>query len=240
MRRPELSINHLLNIYQSRMIELLPSFDWYPCDAYSPKWWGGLEDPEEVAITAVLVQQTMWENVKEAYKNLKAVCLNNFVAIKESDLNSIKNCIKSVGMYAEKSKRLKELAKLITKTGGWRSFISRDTKDVRTELLRLNGIGYETADSILLFAGNHLIFPASRLIARVLERVGFKIPKSYEVLRKFIESGLRKDLFSYKLFYASSLVTTKVACHSSNPDCSKCPINDICYMSACKQTLNTT
>lgn len=230
MQRSELSLNYLLDIYQSRLMELLPSFDWYPCNAYSPKWWGGLEDPEEVAITAVLVQQTRWENVKEAYRNLRAACLNNFIAIRESDLNSIKNCIKSVGMYAEKSKKLKKLADVVVRAGGWGSFITRDTKTVRTELLRINGIGYETADSILLFAGNHIIFPASRLVARVLKRIGFKIPKGYEAFRRFIEAELQKDLFSYKLFYASSLVTTKVACHSSNPNCPKCPINDICCM----------
>jgi len=106
------------------------------------------------------------------------------------------------------------------------------------ELLRLNDIGYETADAILLFAGNHLIFPASRLVARVLERIGFDVPKGYEALRKFIESGLPKDLFSYKFFYASSLVTTKVACRSSNPDCLGCPISNICCMFAYKQASN--
>jgi len=50
-----------------------------------------LEDPEEVAIAAILVQQTRWENVKEAYKNLRAACLNSFATIKRSDLNAIKN-----------------------------------------------------------------------------------------------------------------------------------------------------
>jgi len=238
MRNPELSINYLLNIYQSRLMGLLPSFDWHPCDAHSPKWWGGLEDPEEVAITAVLVQQTRWENVKEAYKNLRAARLNSFAAIKESDLSSIRKCIRSVGMPSEKSKKLKELADAVIRAGGWRHFINRDTKEVRTELLRLNGIGYETADSILLFAGNHLIFPASRLVTRILERLGFKVPKSYEALRKFIESELSKDLFSYKLFYASSLVITKVACRSLKPDCLRCPISDACYTSAYRQASN--
>jgi len=231
-------LSHLLDVYRDKVTRLLPSFDWYPCDAYSPKWWGGLEDPEEVAITAILVQQTRWENVKEAYKNLRAAYLNSFVTIKQSDLNSIKRCIKSVGMYAEKSKKLKELADAVVKAGGWESFINRDMKEVRVELLRLNGIGYETADAILLFAGNHLIFPASRLVARVLERIGFDIPKGYEALRKFIEAKLPKDLFSYKLFYASSLVTTKIACRSSNPDCLRCPISNICYMFAYKQASN--
>ncbi len=235
MRRSELSLNHLLNIYQSRLMELLPHFDWYPYDAHSPKWWGGLESPEEVAITSVLVQQTRWESVKKAYKKLKALHLNSFSAIKESDLSVIKNCIKPVSMYAEKSKKLKDLASIVLRAGDWEPFISRDTKEVRAELLRVNGIGYETADSILLFAGNHLIFPASRLVARVLERLGFRVPKGYEVLRKFIESELPRDLFSYKLFYASSLVTTKVTCRSSNPDCLRCPINSICCTSAYKQ-----
>ncbi|MCS7136501.1 MAG: hypothetical protein RMJ14_04850 [Nitrososphaerota archaeon] len=183
----------------------------------------------------MLVQQTRWENVKKAYNNLKAACLNKFAAIKESDLDSIKNCIKPVGMYSEKSRKLKELADVVIKAGGWENFINRDTKDVRAELLRLNGIGYETTDSILLFASNKLTFPASRLVARVLERTGFKVPKSYEAFRKFIESELPGDLFSYKLFYASSLVTVKIACHSLNPDCLRCPISDTCYTSEYKQ-----
>ncbi|MEM2910757.1 MAG: endonuclease III domain-containing protein [Nitrososphaerota archaeon] len=219
-------------------MKVLPSFDWYPCDAHSPKWWGGLESPEEVAITAVLVQQTRWENVRKAYENLRVARLNRFVAIKKSSLCSIKSCIKSVGMYASKSKRLKELADAVIKAGGWKTFINRDAREIRTELLRLNGIGYETADSILLFAGNHLIFPASRLIARVLERIGFNVPKGYEAFRRFVELGLPRDLFSYKLFYASSLVTTKVACHSSEPECQKCYLSNICRTFAYKQASN--
>ncbi len=68
------------------------------------------------------------------------------------------------------------------------------------ELLRLNDIGYETADAILLFAGNHLIFPASRLVARVLERIGFDVPKGYEALRKFIESGYQRTSLAISSF----------------------------------------
>ncbi|PUA34246.1 MAG: hypothetical protein B9J98_01265 [Candidatus Terraquivivens tikiterensis] len=219
----------LLDVYRSKLMGLLPYFDWYPCDAHSPKWWGGLESPEEVAITAVLVQQTRWENVKKAYENLRLARLNNFVAIKKSSANFIKNCIRSVGMNASKSKKLKGLADAVVKNGGWERFINRDLEKVRADLLGVNGIGYETADSILLFAGNHLIFPASRLVARVLERVGFSVPKGYEAFRRFIESGLPRNLFDYKLFYASSLVITKVACRSSDPECSKCPLSDACY-----------
>jgi endonuclease-3 related protein len=123
---------------------------------------------------------------------------------------------------------LKEFSILVVRRGGWGAFINRDLNEVRNDLIKIKGIGYETADTILLFAGNKLVLPVSRLARRVLSRVGVNLPASYVRAQQILEKLIPEDLGSYKLFHATLVSISKKYCRSKKPLCAECPLQTIC------------
>ena len=124
--------------------------------AFGPRHWWPADSPFEVVVGAILTQNTAWRNVKKAISNLK-----NKGLITPHDLNNLSqqqlaNLIRPSGYYNMKAKRLKHfLDFLFEETGGdLNSLLTRDMITLRYGLLSVKGIGPETADSILLYAGN--------------------------------------------------------------------------------------
>ncbi|AWR98327.1 endonuclease III domain-containing protein [Acidianus sulfidivorans JP7] len=197
---------------------------WIVSDAYSFEWWGGLKTADEIAISSFLVQMTRWESVVKVIFKLREKGLNKIENLSKLSIEDIEKEIRSINFYKTKARRLKIFADKVMKGGGLQNFLKLENRDV---LLSIEGVGEETADSLLLFAGNNIIFPQSEYLRRVLSRVlGEKISK--KEAKQIVEEKLEKDLFKYKLFHAGIVSVGKKFCFINNPNCDKCILKPVC------------
>ncbi len=219
-------IDKLIKVFKGMRSEL-ESVGWFPGDAESTKWWGGAESPDEVVITAILVQQTRWDVVHTVLNRLRQMGLNGLESVANTEPGYLAGVIKGVNYRFTKAVRLVRLARNITMIGGLETL--RHKPSVREFLLGQEGVGKETADSIMLFALNMLSMPISQYTRRVLGRaLGIKLSEGYEEWKGFLEGLLPRDLYVYKLVHASIVTIGKKYCLPSNPLCSKCPLREAC------------
>ncbi|GAB6948027.1 endonuclease III domain-containing protein [Vulcanisaeta sp. JCM 16161] len=219
-------INELIRIFENIKDEL-EGVGWYPADAYSTRWWGGAETPDEVVITAILVQQTRWDVVHEVLNRLRRLGLNTLENIANADPNYLAEAIKGVNYRFTKAQRLVKLARNIMAIGGLGRLRLRG--NVRDFLLNQEGVGRETADSIMLFALNIPTLPISQYTRRVLGRVlGINPGNDYDSWKRILEELIPRDLYTYKLVHASVVTIGKRYCLIDNPLCGKCPLRSAC------------
>ncbi|MGP0018745.1 MAG: endonuclease III domain-containing protein [Candidatus Sulfotelmatobacter sp.] len=161
--------------------------------AWGPQHWWPAETRFEVIVGAYLTQNTAWTNVEQALANLRGAELLSVEGIRKAPLGGLEGLIRPSGYFRQKAKRLKTfVAFLDDKYGGsLERLFAQPTGKLREELLGLNGVGPETADSILLYAGNHPVFVVDAYTRRVLDRHGILPEKTdYEEIRKLFEKGL--------------------------------------------------
>ena len=142
---------------------------------------------------AYLTQNTAWTNVEKALANLRAAHVLSVRGIRAVPLAELERLIRPAGYFRQKAKRLKLFVAFLDREyeGSLRKLFARPTHVLREELLNLHGIGPETADSILLYAGNHPVFVVDAYTRRVLERHGILSEKAgYEEIRKLSEEAL--------------------------------------------------
>lgn len=161
--------------------------------AWGPQHWWPAHTRFEVIVGAYLTQNTAWTNVERALKGLRSARLLSVDGIRRAPLATIERLIRSSGYFRQKALRLKTfVAFLDARHGGSLTKLFSDpTNRLREDLLGLNGIGPETADSILLYAGNHPVFVVDTYTRRILERHEVAYPKeSYEEIRQLFEKAL--------------------------------------------------
>lgn len=189
-------------------------------------WWPG-RTPFEVIVGAILTQNTAWTNVERAIGNLRRERLLTPRAIRSVALGRLARLIRSSGYFRQKAKKLRAFVEFLDREyGGSQSKMFRtQTAALREQLLGVHGIGPETADSILLYAGSHPVFVIDAYTRRILERHGLIPPKSsYEELRQLFERSLPKDAALYNEFHALIVRTGKGFCRNSAPCCTECPL----------------
>ena len=196
--------------------------------AHGPqKWWPG-RTRFEVVVGAILTQNTSWKNAEQAIANLRQAKLLSPAAIRRIAPATLARHLRPSGYYRQKTKTLKTfIAFLYSNHGGSLTrLFATPTAALREELLALRGIGPETADSILLYAGKHLVFVVDAYARRILERHDLAHPKStYEELRATFESALPRDHQLFNEFHALIVHTGKHFCRKSNPLCAHCPLH---------------
>lgn len=195
---------------------------------FGKQYWWPAETRFEVIIGAILTQQTTWKNVELVIENLKDKELLDPHSLATAPPNHVEALIRHTGFYRQKARRIINFSKyLVTKyDGSLNKFFSGPQDQIRRELLSLEGIGPETADSILLYAADRLIFPIDAYTIRLCERLGMKEMR-YEKLREFFENSLPRDLEVYKELHALIDKLGKTYCKNS-PQCSICPLVDDC------------
>jgi endonuclease III related protein len=197
-------------------------------EAHGPQhWWPG-RSRFEIIVGAILTQNTSWANVQAAIKHLRAARLLTPHAIEAVAVGKLARLIRPSGYFRQKAKKLKAFTRfLFTEYSGSLTRMFRTpTSMVRNELLSVHGIGPETADSILLYAGNHPVFVVDAYARRILERHVLATPKhSYEELRLLFESSLPRDPQLFNEYHALIVHTGKNFCRKSQPLCSACPLN---------------
>jgi endonuclease-3 related protein len=191
-------------------------------------WWPG-ETKTEIVVGAILTQNTAWKNVEKAIKRLKERGLLSEEKIANSSLKEIEEAIKPSGFYKQKAYRLRNLFKYIKgEYGSLGSFFNKSKDELREELLSLNGIGKETADSIILYAAEKPTFVIDAYTRRIMSRIyGINEDIDYDELKSYFEKSLKPELELYKDFHAQFVELAKNYC-KKEPLCAQCPIKDIC------------
>src|SRR6201987_4098044 len=161
--------------------------------AHGPqKWWPG-RTRFEVVVGAILTQNTSWTNVKRAIANLRRERLLTPTAIESISEARRAQLIRSSGYFRQKARKLKEFVRFlrINYQGSLNKMFRTPTATLREQLLKVHGIGPETADSILLYAGSHPVFVVDAYTRRILERHGILPEKSpYEEVRQLFQESL--------------------------------------------------
>ncbi|MEK7288734.1 MAG: endonuclease III domain-containing protein [Planctomycetota bacterium] len=197
-------------------------------DALGPMhWWPG-ETPFEVIIGAILTQNTNWTNVEKAIKNLKAARKldpNEIHQLSEAELAQL---IRPSGFFNVKAKRVKTFINwLFSRYEGDLTYLfDRGLPALREELLSIKGIGPETADSILLYAGNLPTFVVDAYTYRIFSRHGL-IPEesSYDEMKDFFEENLPQDVQLYNEYHALLVNIGKRYCKPKQ-SCEQCPLKE--------------
>ena len=198
--------------------------------AYGPQhWWPG-RTPFEVIVGAILTQNTSWTNVEPAIKNLRRERLLTPRAIENVAFARLARLIRSSGYFLQKAKKLKAFVRFLRLEyrGSLAAMFRTPTPMLREQLLAVHGIGPETADSILLYAGEHPVFVVDAYTRRILERHNLAEPKhSYEELRRLFEHSLSADAALYNEFHALIVHTGKRHCRAREPRCSECALKHL-------------
>lgn len=188
-------------------------------------WWPG-DTPFEIAIGAILTQNTAWTNVEKAIANLKAEGLLAPRALWEAPSKSVEIALRPSGYFRQKTKRVKGFcAHLLEHYGGsMKAMARRPLAALREELLALHGIGPETADDILLYACGKPIFVVDAYTRRILSRHGLT-PASigYDALQAIFHQALKHEVEYFKEFHGLIVWTGKDFCRT-NPKCTGCPL----------------
>jgi endonuclease-3 related protein len=160
---------------------------------YGPQNWWPARSRFEVIVGAYLTQNTNWSNVEKAMVNLRRAHRLSVSAMRQISLDELKTLVRPSGYFRQKARNLKTFIAFLDRqySGSLTRMFAQPTERLRVELLELNGVGPETADSILLYAGNHPVFVVDAYTRRVLLRHGIIGHKtSYEEIRAMIEHAI--------------------------------------------------
>ena len=202
--------------------------------AYGPRHWWPAESPFEVCIGAILTQNTAWTNVEKAIANLKSTGMLTPAAIRDCPVDRLAEMIRPAGYFNVKSRRLKDFIEwlFLQYEGSLQRMFSGDWQTLRPELLAVRGIGPETADSILLYAGNQPSFVVDAYTRRLFHRLGL-LPETagYDETRNLFMGTLPADVQLFNEYHALIVEQCKRFCRV-RPVCSDCPLREVCPFGA--------
>lgn len=198
------------------MQEVLGNSEWWPAD-----------DAFEVMVGAVLTQNTNWKNVEKAIQTLKQQNVLTPQALLALPQDELAGLIRPAGYYNVKAKRLQNVLRWfhdIVKCN-FTALETYTTEELREELLTVNGIGQETADSILLYALNRPSFVVDAYTRRIFNRHSLVSEDIYyEELRDFFMDVLPEDTQLFNEYHALIVRVAKEWCLKKAPRCESCPL----------------
>jgi endonuclease-3 related protein len=195
-------------------------------EAFGPRhWWPG-DSPFEIAVGAILTQNTAWRNVRKAIDNLRTASLLSPNALYHLPIEDLAAVIRPAGYYNIKARRLKHFVEfLFLENGGDLECLLTEALDtLRNKLLSIKGVGPETADSILLYAGNRPTFVVDAYTRRILFRHRLMPQEaSYDEVRFFFMDCLKPDVAMFNEYHALLVYLGHTFCSKRNPKCTECP-----------------
>ncbi len=183
-------------------------------------------DPFLIIVATILSQNTSDRNSIKAMQNMERLGLTNPQAIMASPPGELEKAIRVSGMYRQKARTIRDLARhIMTNYGGdIGPMISKGWKDVREELMSIKGIGEKTADVFLLFYMNAPVFPVDTHIKRIASRLGIAHGDYKKVSHELLEIFFNKRLEAHLYLIAFG----RSYCRARSPLCSRCPLLDMC------------
>jgi endonuclease-3 related protein len=210
-------VKELLIIYQ-KLLRFFGEQGWWPA-----------ETPFEVVVGAILTQNTAWRNVERAIENLKGAGALTPQGLGELDETRLAELIRPAGYYNVKAKRLKSLMAFLEGEygGDLKRMFNTPLMTLRGKILTVKGIGPETADSILLYAGEKPIFVVDAYTTRVLSRHGvLRNGASYGDIQGLFMRSLPHNVSLYKEYHALFVQLAKTFC-KTKPLCAGCPLGEV-------------
>ena len=199
-------------------------------DHFGPQgWWPG-ETPFEIMVGAVLTQNTNWTNVSKAIANLRKEDLLSLEILHDLDVEFLAEKIRPAGYFNLKAARLKNLLNFVAReyNGSLEEMFAVDTHILREEILTVKGIGPETADSILLYAGNKPVFVVDDYTHRIFARHNIIAEEDgYHEIQEYFALSLPEDVPLFNEYHALIVRLGKEFCKKSKPLCSKCPLGKL-------------
>ncbi|MCX6695663.1 MAG: endonuclease III domain-containing protein [Candidatus Altiarchaeota archaeon] len=198
---------------------------------YGPRDWWPAETPFEVAVGAILTQNTAWGNVEKAIVNLKSRGFLEPDAMRNASERVIAGLIRPSGYFNLKSKKLKSFMDfLYDEFGGSMESMKRErTGKLRQRLLSVWGLGPETVDSILLYALEKPSFVVDAYTRRMFQRIGFlEGSEGYGEIKSLFEEKLPKDVQLFNEYHALIVEHCKRMCLKNKPKCNECCLKMRC------------
>jgi len=198
-------------------------------DHHGPQHWWPAENAFEVIVGALLMQQTAWRNVAAAIRSLKEAGLLEVHALASASVPLIRRHVKGTGLYRTKPRRLRDFCRhlLARSDGDLTRYFDRPTESARADLLAQEGVGPETADSILLYAGGHPVFLVDAYTIRVGRRIGLFDAEAYDAVQRHFEESVPRDLRVYQEYHALFVRHAVTLCRPT-PKCDACPLQEMC------------
>ena len=207
-------------------------------ETYGPHWWpadmypeDSSSDPFKHLIITVLSQNTSEANCIRAYRGLAAEFEITPEVLAKADREEIKEAIRSGGLYNVKSKRIKQLSRVVLEKFGGEiaQVLSLPKEEAKKNLTKLPGIGNKTADVLLTSRyGYREVLPIDTHYDRLAKRLGLVKPDAqyHEIqtaLFEFIPKHERRDRVAGLLW-----LLAKHTCRAAKPRCYECPIVELC------------
>jgi endonuclease-3 related protein len=215
-------------IFSDAAAQHLPAYFQALYEAHGPQhWWPG-RSRFEIIVGAILTQNTSWTNVERAIANLRRARLLAPAAIHRVSAATLARHLRPSGYFRQKTKTLKAFVGFLFHEyhGSLNRLFATATESLRDQLLGLRGIGPETADSILLYAGKRSVFVVDAYTRRILERHGLaQNDARYDEIRALFESVLPRDHQLFNEFHALIVQTGKRHCRKRAPLCHECPLS---------------
>jgi endonuclease III related protein len=184
----------------------------------------------EICIGAILTQNTAWSNVEKALCHLHEKNMMSPQKIAKAPSGILEKMIRSSGYFRQKTKKIKIFSNFLIQKyhGKITPLLKQSTEKVRLELLNLFGLGPETVDSMLLYAGGHPIFVVDAYTRRIGNRIGLFDTEKYEEIQNYFHRTLDHSAVLYNEFHALLVALGKNIC-KTNPLCPQCPLIKVCH-----------
>ena len=196
---------------------------------FGPQRWWPAETRFEVIVGALLMAQTAWPRVAEAIGNLRRAEALDPRMLAAMPLDRLRALVRPAGLHRTKPRRLRSFCRHLVRVSGGDvdRFLDRPPDVLRRELLALDGVGPETADSILLYAGDAATFVVDAYTVRIGRRLGLFATDRYEGVKAYFESRVPPDLATYREYHALLVALGKDVCRPV-PRCDACPLRGGC------------
>jgi endonuclease-3 related protein len=206
-----------------------PLLAWYQAlrEAYGAQRWWPARTRFEVVLGAILTQGVAWSNVEKALQALRHAGLRTPDAVRRAPLSRVARLIRPAGYFNQKARAIKGFVRFLHAEQGGRfdRLLRMPTAALRQRLLGLRGIGPETADAILLYAGGRRTFVVDAYARRVLFRHRvIQGSESYETLRRGLEAALPRRVALYNEYHALIVRLGKDRCRRARACCDGCPL----------------
>lgn len=194
-----------------------------------PQGWWPARTRLEVILGAILVQNTSWTNAALALKRLREAGLLKLSRLQQASPARLESCVRPAGFYRQKAAAIRSFLDGLERfsDGSLARLFALPAAEVRGELLRIKGLGSETVDAILLYAGRQPFFVADAYTRRILSRHGLVPPAArYDEAQEFLHRSLPSDPSLFNEFHALLVEAGKRFCKRREPNCEACPLGE--------------
>jgi endonuclease-3 related protein len=207
-----------LHRYYSSLLKSLGAQGWWPARTRL-----------EVILGAILVQNTSWTNAARAIRRLRESGLLNLAQLRAASQAKLESCVRPAGFFRQKAAAIRNFLDWLEQSGdgSLAKLFARPAEEIRRELLTVKGLGPETADAILLYAGRKPFFVADAYTRRILARHELVRPAAgYAEVQGFLHRHLPADSALFNEYHALLVEAGKRYCKRREPDCSACPLRE--------------